>query len=321
MNLRLSYLLMLYAILPVAVVIALMDKLFWNHSVLVAIPFRPESWLILIYLFGMPHVVGGMQMFADSEYLQKYGWRMARIFAFFLALPVVLSYMLGEKAVFFVFVAMIVYHTIAQQLGLTLAALKRGPDVYFYVWKWSMFGLSVIIYLMMYWTPMPLVFMDESFRSPLMLMAAMLMTGVVVSAGCLMWKNRGNGFGVFYVFANMVLIGTEFYLFSEGYYLFVVVVGRVIHEFTAWPIYMVHDHNRNVAGGKNWIFGLFRGVLPQGVLTLVVAFGVGIALTYMLSSVPLLASVLVSLSLYHYYTESFLWRKESLLRRNVAFVP
>lgn len=320
MNVRLSRLLLLYAILPVSVVIVLMDKFLWNHAVLAAIPFRPESWLIWIYLFGMPHVVGGMQMFADSEYLKKYGCWMARILVFFLALPVVLAYVLGEKAVFFVFVAMIVYHTVAQQLGLMLTALKRGPDVYFYALKWSMVGLSAIIYLMMYWAPVPLVFVDDANRSLLMLMAAMLMAGVVVAAGGLMWKNRSNRFGVFCVFANMALVGTEFYLFFEGYYLFVVVVGRVVHEFTAWPIYMVHDHNRGIAGGKNWLFEPFRGALPRSVLTLVVAFGMGIALTYLLVSVPVLASVIVSLSLYHYYTESFLWRKESLLRRHVAFV-
>lgn len=319
-KIKLSYLIILYAILPIALAVVVFDRYYLDRAILINSPFRPESWLVWSYLFGMSHVVGGMQIFADNEYLRKYGKRLAKIVLACLALPVAIDFLFGGQALFMVFLAMIVYHTIAQQFGLTIVALRKAPDAIFYIWKWSSIGISAIIYAMMYWKPLPLVFVDEAIRSPLLLMAALLMSGAVVSSVLLMWRNRENKLGVFYIFANLSLIATEFYLFSERYYLFVVVISRVIHEFTAWPIYMTHDTNRNASKNKNWIYGLFRNRCPHSILTVLVAFGVGIALTFAISLTPMLTSVLVSLSLYHYYTEHFLWRKESLLREYVSFV-
>lgn len=318
-NIRLIHLIILYAIVPLALLIAVMDQFVWGRAILLASPFRPESWVIWVYFFGMPHVIGGMQMFADTEYLEKYGWRLGRILVACLLLPVVVGAVLGQQAMFLVFMSFIVYHTVAQQFGLTLVALKRPPDLFFYVWKWSTIGVAGVMYTMMYWVPFPIVLFDTWLREPLMSVAGLLLVSVALSAGLLMWKNRANGLGVLYVGANMALIVTEFYLFSAHYYFLVVIVGRIIHEFTAWPIYVAHEHNRNLVSTPNWIYRWFRGALPTAVLALVVAFAIGFALMYSTSIVPFMTSVVISLSIYHYYTEHFLWRRGGLLRNHVNF--
>ena len=71
---------------------------------------------------------------------------------------------------------------------------------------------------------------------------------------------------------------------------------------------------------KNWLYRAFKGSLSPAILCLITAFGIGFAIMFTLSAIHALASVLVSLSIYHYYTEHFLWRRDSLLRNHVNFI-
>lgn len=123
-----------------------------------------------------------------------------------------------------------------------------------------------------------------------------------------------------HVVANTAMIATEFILFHYGYFAFVIILGRVIHEFTAWHIYATHDRNRNLGAAPNLLFRAFGFTrLPVYALSILLAFAIGIALTYGIFQTGLAASLLVSLSLIHYYTESFLWKGGSIHRRSLQF--
>lgn len=319
-GLKLSHLIMLYWIIPITILVVWLDQTIFNKTILFSSPFRPESWILWVYLFGMPHVIGGMQMFADSEYLKMYGWRLFRILIVCLLLPPVVVSLLGEQYMFMIFMTFIVYHTISQQFGLTLVALKKKPDFLFYVWKWFAIGVSMILYVLLYSEPFPLVLFDNGLRDPLVLTGKIFLVISILAASLIIWRNRFNKIGILYVISNVALIFTECYLFYMQYYFLVVVIGRIIHEFTAWPIYAIHDHNRNYGGSPNWIFRLFRNKLPMAVLSIFSAFLIGFALMFTVSSIPFLASIFVSLSIYHYYTEHFLWRRDGLLRNHVNFI-
>jgi hypothetical protein len=320
LNIKLSHLILLYCIIPVALIAVWVDQSLLDGALLKSFPFRPESWLLWIYLFGMPHVIMGMQMFADKEYLQAYGWRLLRILVTCLVLPPVVIALFGDDYLFAIFMGFIVYHTVAQQMGLTLVALKKSPDFFFYVWKWAAVGIGAILYVMMYWR-FPMALIDRyGLREPLMMVGLWLLVVGVFAAGVMMWRNRANRLGVVYIAANVALIGADCLLFYMHYFFLVVVMGRIIHEFTAWPIYIAHDHNRNRVVVHNWLYRVFKGVGPVGMVSLVIAFAVGFAVQYTASVVPFVTSVVVSLSIYHYYTEHFLWRRGGLLRMNVGFL-
>ncbi len=319
-NIKLSYLILLYCIIPVFLIAVWVDQSMLDGALLKFFPFRPESWLLWVYLFGMPHVIGGMQMFADKEYLQAYGWRLMRILGVCLVLPPLVIALFGDDYLFAIFMGFIVYHAIAQQMGLTLVVLKKSPDFFFYVWKWTAVGIGAILYVMMYWR-FPIALIDRyGLGEPLMDVGLILLVVGVSAAGVLMWRNRDNRLGVVYIAANVALIGADCFLFYMHYFFLVVVMGRIIHEFTAWPIYMAHDHNRNRTLAHNWIYRVFKGVGPVAVVSLVLAFAVGFTVQYAASMVSFVASVVVSLSIYHYYTEHFLWRRDGLLRESVGFV-
>lgn len=319
-DINLTRLLIVYWIIPLAVGVCVLDQNVLNFSLLQLLPFRPESFVIWTFVFGMPHVFAGVNIFADNEYLQKYGWKLAQIMCFFLVLPIVIENTLGHSAILILFAFMIMYHTVSQQFGLTLAALGKKPSLQFHIWKWTTVSFSTTYFVMMYWEPLPIVLYDNGFLESLTLFSKIIFSVSCLSGLLVLCDNRYNRAGRLHVVANMSLVVAEYYLFTIGYFFFIVLIARVIHEFTAWPIYIAHDKNRNHLIRNNVLYKLFPVAWHQNLITVALAFSFGILLTVLCSWVNLLSSVIVSFSLYHYYSEHFLWRRDSLLRRCVRFV-
>lgn len=320
-SVKLSKLLWIYAAVPLVWIVVLISENLLKSSLIYSMPFRPEKWAFWIYLFGMPHVLASMQTMMDREYLSFYGWKLLWIALFFLGLPLTVMTFAGSMAMFLIFTAFIVYHTIAQQFGLTLTALKTKPGAFFYMWKWSAIGLGLVLYGMLYTSPVPIALKFGSVEYFItMHLAENLLVLMMVSGLALIWSNRSNKMGCAYIVANMAFMATEFALFKLGYFAFVVILGRVIHEFTAWPIYATHDSNRNLTAKHNWLYRSFQGTrIPTYWLSIILAFVLGWILTYSSNAFRFLAPVIVSLSLFHYYTESFMWKGGSIHRRFMSF--
>lgn len=320
-SVSLKQLLALYAIIPILVLAVWLDKGVLGGLLKQALPFRPEAWIWWIYLFGMPHVVASMNTLIDREYLSFYSWKLAYVVAACLALPYALGWLAGPHAIFVAFAAFIVYHTIAQQFGITIVATARKPDRLFAVWKWSAVGAALSLYAMLYTLPVPLVFVDDSpLRSMLTSAAQIMLVCHVVAGAMLTWLTRGNRLGVAHIVANTLLVSAEFYFFHQGYFAFVVILARIIHEFTAWHIYATHDSNRALAGAHNLLFRAFAFTrAPVYLLSIALAFAMGIALTYGLLRFDTAGLLVVSLSFIHYWMEGFLWKGGSIHRRNLAF--
>lgn len=320
-SVKLSKLLWVYAAVPLVLLVVFISENLLKSSLVYSMPFRPEKWALWIYIFGMPHVFASMQTMMDKEYLRFYNWRLIGAALFFLALPIVVSNLAGGMAMFLIFTAFIVYHTVAQQFGLTLTALKAKPDATFYVWKWSAIGLGLVLYGMLYTTPLPIAFKFSSVEYHLLLLIAKILLVAIVASGLLMaWLYRANKMGLAYLGANTALMATEFALFQMGYFAFVVILGRVIHELTAWPIYATHDKNRNSEVQHNWLYRAFKKTrIPTYWLSIALAFALGWILTYSTSVFRMLSPLIVSLSLFHYYTESFMWKGASIHRKFLSF--
>jgi hypothetical protein len=321
----LSGLLLVYAIIPLALGLIWVDQTFLNNTVRLDLPYIPEMWVVWVYLFGMPHVIASIHTLADREYLSFYGAKLFWIAAIFMALPIVVTKTLGANAMFMIFTAFIVYHTIAQQYGITFAALRQKPTVVHRVWKWSAVGVGMALYAMIYARPIPLSIQTDSVaRTALLWLAGILLAVNVLSGAVLMHSARKNRVAIGHVVACTAMTVAEFIFFVQWYFALVVIVGRVIHEFTAWHIYATHDRNRNLQGSPNLspnlLFRVFRFTgIPVYLLSIILAFAIGMALYYGLLQIPALTSLLVSISLIHYYMESFLWKSGSIHRRHLQF--
>lgn len=320
-DIRLSHLLGLYLLLPLVWAIVWLDEYRWGLSLRLMMPFRPELWVVWVYLFGMPHVVASIQTLADREYLEHYGWRLGRVFAFFLVLPLVVSAVFGTRAMFAIYMMYIVYHTVVQQWGLTIVALRSKPDFTFQVWKWSAIALGLNLYAMLYSEPFPIALGPNQGLRNVMVAAAETMAALsVLAALVLCWKHRGNRLGMGFIVANTAMVLTDLMLFMHGYYALIVMLSRVIHEFTAWPIYAAHDHNRNLEGRPNFIYRVLAATrVPVFWLSILLAFALGLFVTYAATEIVKWTSVVISLSLIHFHMESFLWRRDTIHRRHLQF--
>lgn len=319
----LKKLLALYALVPAMLAVVWLDKNVFGEYLMHALPFRPEAWIWWIYLFGMPHVVASINTLIDREYLEFYKWKLAFVVAACLALPYALNMISGPNAIFVVFAAFIVYHTIAQQFGITIVAMRRKPDRLFMVWKWSAVGAALAIYAMLYTVPVPLVFVEGSpLRRMLTGTAEILIFCHVVAGIALAWRLRDNRLGLAHIAANTMLMLAEFYFFQSGYFALIVILARVIHEFTAWHIYATHDSNRARTGGHNLLFRAFAFTrAPVYLLSIVLALVMGIGLTYGLIRFDTAGFLVVSLSIIRYWSEGFLWKGGSIHRKNLSFAP
>src|SRR5690606_38352385 len=104
-----------------------------------------------------------------------------------------------------------------------------------------------------------------------------------------------------------------------GYALYVILIPRIIHDVTAYMVYVTHDRNRTGEAPVNRLYQLARSTLRSPVILLPLTF-VGIA--YQLTDYQQhdLASILVlTVSFLHYYFEGFIWRGGNPHRRYVTF--
>lgn len=104
-----------------------------------------------------------------------------------------------------------------------------------------------------------------------------------------------------------------------GYSLFVILIPRVIHDVTAYIVYITHDRNRNKHEPVNSIYRLtsFTRLSPVILLPLL-----SIGFAFVLTSYrqyALISILILTMSFLHYYFEGFIWRGANPHRRYVNF--
>lgn len=317
---KLTHLLALYLIAPICVGIALLDKYSWHHAFIISVPFRPDDMVVWIYIFGIQHIVGEFQILADKEYAAKYGWRILRILGTSLLFTVALGYLFGPKVVTAVYLIAVSYHLIAQQFGFMVVSLKKAPDVWLLIMKWAMVGVAVICFFMLYWEPIPIALLSDDVQEPFVLGLKALLFIVGAASILAVVKNWGNKLGVAHIVGNVGLMACGYVCFITGYYFFVVVIFRIIHDLSAWMIYIAHDVNRNKAQTVNYIYRVFPDSMPQPLKSIVSGLVIGGVIISVCQLNYWFYSVFLALELCHYYSEAFLWRKGTLLRNEVVFV-
>ena len=105
-----------------------------------------------------------------------------------------------------------------------------------------------------------------------------------------------------------------------GYTLFVILIPRVIHDLTAYTVYITHDRNRNRQGRINPLYRLTGGGRLSPLLLLP---ALSIAIAFVLSShqhYPVISIAILTVSFLHYYFEGFIWRGPNPHRNYVNFI-
>ena len=318
------WLLALYAVIPLSLLLVFTDAwLFQGRAVYQHIPTQPEDWPFWTVIFGLPHIIASLITMADREYLTHY--RRTLLWPLLIFAGIATAGHIGPQPLsfnlLFLFLAFYtIYHVLAQQLGLTLMMMGTAPTRTFQLWKWLLIIAGMAIYMNVYGER----YLGNIWLGKVSLYDALTYTAALISAALIVLAIRltptsRHRIGIWYLWGNVALILSTLLIQEVGYSLFVILIPRVIHDVTAYIVYITHDRNRNKHEPINSIYRLtsFTRLSPIILLPLL---SIGIA--FMLTSYrqyALISIVVLTVSFLHYYFEGFIWRGPNPHRRHVNF--
>lgn len=299
-------LLAVYGLIPLAVVVILVDVCLLGSRLKAALPASPYDWWIVTALFNYPHIFASQFSLMDREYLPRYRRLLWGVPAVILA-ALVLAIFINPYG-FAIFELVTIIHVILQQVGIT--RLMMGPvPTSFAVWKWLFVGAFAFAYVGLalearFWVLVLAV-------GPLLIPTTYLAYRAAAESK--------TPIGRHYLLSNQTMLLFTAACYPLGYPVFSILIPRVIHDVTAFFFYVTHDYNRNREEIKNSFYRLFR-ILPMP-LAFVGPF-VALSLNVLLRTFTRLAAnpfFFAPVNMIHYYTEKFIWRRDTIHRQSLVF--
>ncbi len=331
-NIAVSFrlLLCLYAIIPVCLLLQALDTWFWQSTLQASLPSSPNHFLLFQIIFGTPHIIASsIVLFSNSDYLDVYKpkllWMTAALAVIFGVGSLFIPY-----RVFYVAVAgWTVYHVLKQQHGVA-RGVCRLPDWAFYLLLWLSVAAGLLIYIGIFLKNSLDIQQVTAIKTVAGSLCVMLLLSAVY---CQRYVN--TAFGRWFLWSNVLLVISSFYLYEQQYYFLAILVPRLVHDATAYIFYVTHDYNKHHQQPQNLIYRAARRcrlsifiVLPllSFFLAFVLqAYGDDIVsyLTQVIFGVEIRKAVTLGLlgylALMHYYTEAFTWKQGSPYRQFIGF--
>ncbi len=320
----------LYAIIPLCLALQLSDNWFWHGFLREHLPSKPTHFLLFQILFGTPHILAStIVLVSNTDYLRFYQRNLIGVTAA-IALIFGIGSLFIPYQVFYVLVAgWTVYHVLKQQHGVA-RGVCRLPS-----WAFKLLlSLSVAAGLFVYIGIFLKNSLDVEQTQWLKQLAGLLCAGLVLSAFyCQRYVT--SAFGRWFLWSNIFLVLSSFYLYVQQYYFLAILVPRLVHDATAYIFYVTHDYNKHHNHPQNFLYRyaarcnvhIFM-VLPVCSFALAFvlqAYGDNLvsALTEFFFGVEIRKAITLGLlgylALMHYYTEAITWKGESPYRRFIAF--
>ena len=324
------FLLSLYAIVPLCVLLQWLDQSMFNHTLRNMLPSSPSHFLLFQILFGTPHIIASnLLLFSNVDYVSCFKNKLMGMTLFIILFFGVGSLFIPYRFLYIISACWTVYHVLKQQHGIAKAVCRLPPWA-FYLQLWLSVSAGIFIYLGIFLknslTPQQA---ELVFQVATAFALGLLMSTVVCQ------KHVSSLLGVYFLWANTLLVVASLYVYSQQYYFLAILMPRLVHDITAFSFYVSHDVNRHSQQADNPLLKLtsrchFPVALVLPVLSLI--------LTYLLQAygddlVNMIMQTLFStqvykavtlgvigyLALMHYYTESFIWAAGSPLRRYIRF--
>ncbi|MBL6986200.1 MAG: hypothetical protein ISR72_03980 [Methylobacter sp.] len=320
----------LYAIIPLCLLLQLFDGWFWNGALQQNLPTSPKQFLLFQILFGTPHIVASsILLVSNTEYLKLYKLKIILMTAAIVMIFGVGSLFIPYKALYLIAASWTVYHVLKQQIGVG-RGLCRLPDWAFYLLLWLSVAAGIFVYIG--------IFLKNSLDMQqvewIKLVAGGLCVGMICSA-LLCQRYATTATGKWFLWSNVLLVLSSFYLFVQQYYFLAILVPRLVHDATAYVFYVVHDYNKHRRQPQNFMYRYAaRFHLPIFIVLPICSFLLAFvlqrygdstlnAVTELFFGVEIRKAISVGLlgylALMHYYTEAFTWKQGSPYRRFIAF--
>ncbi|MDD2758813.1 MAG: hypothetical protein PHH11_00820 [Methylomonas sp.] len=324
------FLLSLYAIVPACILMLWADKLGFDHAFRDMLPSSPSHFLLFNILFGTPHIIASnLLLFGHADYVGAFRRKLIGMTLFIIVVFGIGSLFIPYRVLYVISAVWTVYHVLKQQHGIA-KAVCRLPNRAFFAQLWLSVGAGIFIYLG--------IFLKNSLEPEqahwVLQIAGVLTAGLLINT-LLCQKYVPSRFGLYFLWANTLLVIASWYVYREQYYFLAILMPRLVHDITAYSFYVCHDVNRH---GKTPQTGLFRLAVRCRVPVAIVLPVLSFVLTYLfqvygdewvnwillnLFSTQIYKAVTLGLigylALMHYYTEAFIWAAGSPLRRYIGF--
>lgn len=323
-------LLSLYAIVPLCVLAQLLDQFVFHSALREMLPSSPNHFLLFQILFGTPHIIASNLLIAShSDYLVAYKNKLIGMTIFIIAFFGVGSLFIPYRVLYILTACWTVYHVLKQQHGIA-KAVCRLPNWAFYLQLWLSVGAGIFIYMG--------IFLKNDLtveQADWVLRVASILTVALIASTLICQKQVPSHFGLWFLWANTLLVASSWYVYSQHYYFLAILMPRLVHDISAYSFYVTHDVNRHGHQPQHALYRLASAChLPVAVVLPLLSF----LLTYLLQAhgddlVNLVMQTLFATQIYkavtlgllgylalmHYYTEAFVWSAGSPLRRYISF--
>ncbi len=322
----------LYAIIPLCLFLQLLDVFFLQGWLLENLPNSPGHFLLFQLLFGTPHILASsVLLLSNSDYLRFYQPKLITMSLLIIAVFGVGSLWIPYNVLYVIAASWTVYHVLKQQIGVGRSVYHLS-NVSFYLLLWLSVGAGIFIYVG--------IFLHNSLNEQqtewVKYLASSFSVLLILKAVFCHFR-IGNPLGKVFLWANTLLVVISLYFYLQDYYFLAILMPRLVHDATAYIFYMTHDYNKHQVQPQNWLYRCsHRYKLPIFVVLPVLS----VALTFILQiygnqMVSFFTEILFGiettraisvgligyLSLMHYYTEAFIWKKGSPLRQFIFFKP
>lgn len=308
MRISIKQLMYLYLIIPLSLGVIMLDLFFLGAQLQSSLPGSPNDIYLFTLFFILPHIIGSSITLIDSEYIKTYKTKLSYSAIFSLLFALAFSFFLPKRMYLMLFGLMTLYHVIGQQLGLT-AAFSGVRDKSFMTWKWWGLLTAVCTSFLIY-IPEKGGILNYQYLRYVIIAQYLVLFALTYHAQ----KKSSILNGKKYFWLNFILILSVFVCVELNYVFFAILIPRVIHDLTAFHFYITHDYNRNRNSRQNYIYRLFNIKIPITFITplLAIIIAAGINATGIFT-------LIMFLTLFHYCTESFMWKGLTPHRRSIHF--
>lgn len=300
-----------YALIPLVALVPVIDLIFYGGRLTAALPESPEVVFTFTLFFIFPHIVASAMLIANRDYVTTYKHRLTIGLVGSIAIGVIIPLTFGYLTLLAVFGVLTINHVIGQQVGLTRINLKV-PNTTFRYWKMSGLLLGNLVYFYIYFKGSYFLISATSFLAiALTIFTANLLFFLKV------YRTADTGDSRRFLIANQVLLLAITILAAADYSFFAILLPRVIHDVCAFMVYWVHDSNRHIAGKGNILMTSEKSRNYTCWSTPIAALILAFPITYFYNTYyGVIVGIIIAL--FHYYTDGFAWKRDSLLR---SYVP
>ncbi len=297
-TIRAPALIALYTLVPLSAALMLADALLFHHAVRNRLPVSPNALFGFTAVFVLPHIFASLFTFADAEYLATYRNKLIGGAIGVAALMVALN-AAGPEPFNMVLWATTLWHVLAQQTGIARVFVRPGKVQS--AWRWTAVAAFTGVGVGLFW--------------PAFLKPSLALLAVSTLLSLLVARSAASRSGALYVIATQALAVLAAAGVLTGYTFFAILVPRIVHDVTGFMFYVAHDHNRNRVRRHNFLLRVLA-FIPLPIVVLVIVLPVSVNVLVAISTLNL-SVVLVGLNFFHYYVESFMWKRTALHRRSV----